>query len=73
MNIRIAILLFIFSFSFWGYSQVQLSSLDAINFALKSNRNINNAKYLTTIDSINNTWTNAGFFRVLILQLVIIM
>lgn len=62
MNIRIAILLFIFSFSFGLSSQVQLSSLDAINFALKSNRNINNAKYLTTIDSIKNTWANAGIF-----------
>ena len=62
MNIRIAILLFIFSFSFGLSSQVQLSSLDAINFALKSNRNINNAKYLTSIDSIKNTWANAGIF-----------
>ena len=62
MNIRIAILLFIFFFSFGLSSQVQLSSLDAINFALKANRNINNAKNLTTIDSIKNTWANAGIF-----------
>ena len=62
MNVRIALLLFVFSSSFGVCSQAKLSSLDAINFALKSNRNINNAKYLTTIDSIKNTWANAGVF-----------
>tara|TARA_Y100000385_G_scaffold183590_1_gene189615 strand:+ start:1859 stop:3181 length:1323 start_codon:yes stop_codon:yes gene_type:complete len=62
MNIRIVILLFVISSGFGVFSQNQLSSLDAINFALKSNRNINNAKYLTSIDSIKNTWANTGLF-----------
>ena len=62
MNIKIIVLLFLFSSSFGVSSQNKLSSIDAINFALKSNRNINNAKLLTSIDSIKNTWASAGVF-----------
>ena len=59
---RFIISFFFLLYSCLFYSQKNLSVIDVINFAIANNHNIQNAKTLTSIDSIKNTWAGTGIF-----------